>query len=414
MFNANPLLRFDGYYMLMDFVEIPNLRARATNYVIFLCERYLFGRKDAVAPIASRGEKLWFVGFSLASFLYRILVILAILLLLGQMSLLLGVIFAASTAFAWLVLPGIKIMTFLFTSPRIRRVRRRAFLATGGVIGALVVLLGVIPVPFRTVAEGVVWVPDEGLVRAGADGFIEAVVAQPGTWVTKGTVLVQCRDPDLDTEVRTLEAQLHELEARYRAVVQDDRVKAGIIAQQQQYVTEGLQRALERRADLTVHSRAEGYFVLPQAEDLYGRFVRKGQQIGHIVERDKITVRTIVSQQDIELVRGGGKEVQVRLIEHRARIDHGMITRAVPAASDQLPSPALGSQGGGQLALDPSDREGRRVIQRFFQVDVELPAEERRVHIGGRAYIRFDHGWEPIAYQWYRNARQLFLSRLNV
>ena len=48
LFNANPLLRFDGYYMLMDYLEIPNLRARATTYLIYLCERYLFGRADAV------------------------------------------------------------------------------------------------------------------------------------------------------------------------------------------------------------------------------------------------------------------------------------------------------------------------------------------------------------------------------
>jgi putative peptide zinc metalloprotease protein len=414
MFNANPLLRFDGYYMLMDFIEIPNLRTRATTYLIFLCERYLFGRKDALAPIVSRGEKLWFVGFSVASFLYRLLVILAILLLLGQMSLLLGVIFAASTAFAWLVLPGLKIMNFLLTSPRIRRVRSRALLTSAGVIGALAVLLGVIPVPFRTVAEGVVWVPEEGLVRGGADGFIEAVLASPGSWVTAGTVLIQCRDPDLETEIRALKAQMQELAARHRAVLQDDRVKADIIAQQQRYVEEGLQRAQERQGDLAVRSRTAGFFVLPQAEDLVGRFVRKGQQIGHIIERDKMTVRTVISQQDIELVRGGGRDVEVRLIERRSRVDRAKVTRIVPAASDQLPSPALGSQGGGQLALDPSDKEGRKVVQRFFQVDVELPADERRVHVGGRAYIRFDLGWEPIGYQWYRNARQLFLSRLNV
>jgi putative peptide zinc metalloprotease protein len=106
--------------------------------------------------------------------------------------------------------------------------------------------------------------------------------------------------------------------------------------------------------------------------------------------------------------------VQVRLIEQRGRVDRAHVTRMVPAASDQLPSAALGSQGGGQLALDPTDREGRRVVQRFFQVDVELPADRRPVHIGGRAYIRFDLGWQPLGYQWYRNARQLFLSRLNV
>jgi putative peptide zinc metalloprotease protein len=105
--------------------------------------------------------------------------------------------------------------------------------------------------------------------------------------------------------------------------------------------------------------------------------------------------------------------VEVRLAERRERIDQAMVKRIVPAASDQLPSVALGSQGGGQLALDPSDKEGRKVVQRFFQVDVELPAD-RPVHVGAHAYIRFDLGWEPIAVQWYRSARQLFLSRLNV
>jgi putative peptide zinc metalloprotease protein len=413
LFNANPLLRFDGYYMLMDFLEIPNLRARATSHLIYLCERYLLGRTDASGPVASRAEKAWFVTFAVSSFVYRIAVIMAILVLLGQMSLLLGILFAASTAFAWVVFPALKIVTFLFTSPRIRRVRRRALLVSGGVVAALVVLLGVVPVPFRTVAEGVVWVPEEGLVRGGADGFIERVLAQPGTWVTPGTALIQFRDPDLETQLRALEAQLQELDARHRAALQDDRVKADIIVQQRGYVEEGLRRTRERIADLTVYSRAEGFFVLPQAEGLGGRYVHKGQQLGHVVARDRMTVRTVVSQQDIELVRAAKRTVEVRLAERRERIDQAMVKRIVPAASDQLPSAALGSQGGGQLALDPSDKEGRKVVQRFFQVDVELPAD-RPVHVGARAYIRFDLGWEPVAVQWYRSARQLFLSRLNV
>ena len=53
-------------------------------------------------------------------------------------------------------------------------------------------------------------------------------------------------------------------------------------------------------------------------------------------------------------------------------------------------------------------------MQRFFQVDVELPGDERAMHVGGHAYIRFHHGWEPIGFQWYRSIRQLFLSHLNV
>ena len=53
-------------------------------------------------------------------------------------------------------------------------------------------------------------------------------------------------------------------------------------------------------------------------------------------------------------------------------------------------------------------------MQKWFQVDVELAGEKRPVHVGGRAYVRFDHGWEPLGFQWYRDARQLFLSRFNV
>ena len=56
IFNANPLLRFDGYYMLADFLEIPNLRQRANTYLGYLCERYLFGREDAQVPVCTPRE----------------------------------------------------------------------------------------------------------------------------------------------------------------------------------------------------------------------------------------------------------------------------------------------------------------------------------------------------------------------
>jgi putative peptide zinc metalloprotease protein len=227
-------------------------------------------------------------------------------------------------------------------------------------------------------------------------------------------VLVQCRDPDVDTEIRMLEAQLRELDVRYRALFQGDRVRAEIIDEQRRYVAQNLARSRERAADLIVRSRAEGVFVLPESENLPGRFLRKGQQIAHVVRRDALTVRTVVSQQDIDLVRNGAKQVEVRLAERPGASEQATVARIVPSASDQLPSAALGSQGGGQLALDPSDKEGRKSVQRFFQVDVELPGGDRPMHVGARAYIRFHHGWEPIGFQWYRSARQLFLSHLNV
>jgi putative peptide zinc metalloprotease protein len=414
IFNANPLLRFDGYYMLMDWLEIPNLRTRGTQYVIYLCEKYLFKRRESEPPTSSPGERAWFVTYTVSSFFYRILVIVAILIFLGEQSLLLGIIFAAFTAFAWLVAPTAKIVNYLVNSPKLRRVRGRAFTASAAITVAVLLLIFAVPLPLRTSAQGVVWLPEEGFARAGADGFVSRIAATPGTWVRPGDMLIETADLELVTEVKVLEARVQELEARHREQIVTDRVKAEIMDEERRFALQNLEHARERAGELSIKAKAEGEFILPRASDMPGRYVKKGELLAHVVNLDAIIVRAIVSQQDIDLVRNATKRVDVRRAEHISDPVKGSLKRVVPSASDQLPSPALGTQGGGVAAVDPGDKDGRKTMQKWFQVDVELPVEDRRAHIGGRAYLRFDHGWEPLGLQWYRRARQLFLSRFNV
>jgi putative peptide zinc metalloprotease protein len=415
LFNANPLLRFDGYYMLMDWLEIPNLRSRSTQYWAYLAERYLFGRCDAEPPLATRGERAWFVGWSVASFGYRIFIVIAILVFLGEQSLLLGGVFAAFAAATWFIVPGVKVVNYLLNSPRIRRVRRRALAASAIVaIGVLAALL-VVPLPMRTTAQGVVWLPDEGFVRAGADGFVERVAPKQGTWVKPGEVLVEMSDVLLATELKVLEARVRELNAKYREQVVNDRVRAEIIAEEQRFAAQNLDRARERASELVVKAKAEGEFVYPRAPDAPGRFLKKGELLAYVVNTDAIIVRAVVSQQDIDLVRSATRGVDVRFAESMSGTTRASVKRVVPSATDQLPSAALGTEGGGALAVDPTDRDGRKAVQRFFQVDLGLPQDRRGApRVGGRVYVRFDHGWEPIGMQWFRRARQLFLARFNV
>ena len=414
LFNANPLLRFDGYYMLMDYLEIPNLNTRATKYLTYLCERYVFGRKEAKLQTAGRGERAWFVGYAFASFFYRLAVIWAILFFVGQQHLLLGLIFAGTTAFAWLVLPGWRIGKYLATNPGIHKVRKRAVMSSATFVGGVMLILLALPMPFRTVIEGVVWVRDEGIVRAGADGFVRRVVAQPGAMVEIGQVLIECDDPDLLTEAQVFEAQIRELDAMYRQVHESDRVRAEIIHEKRRFAMESLGQVRERLAELTVHSRAGGIFVMPEAADLPGRFVRKGETLGHVVEEGAPTLRAVVVQEDIDLLRESSPEVEVRLAEDLTETVPAVIRRIVPSAANELPSAALGQPGGGALAMDPADAKQMRSLQRFFELDIALPAQSRAARFGGRSYVRLDHGWRPLGLQWYRSARQLFLSRLNV
>lgn len=414
VFNANPLLRFDGYYMLADFLEIPNLRQRANTYLGHLCERYLFGRDDAPAPHATAGERAWFVSYSVSSFGYRVVVVFAILLYLTDQLFVLGVFFALLTSVTWFMLPLGKGVKYLFTSPRIRRVRGRAVAVSMAMAAGFAAVLTLVPTPFRTRAEGVVWIPDEAFVRADVDGFVEQVVATPGSTVQAGEPLVRCADPAIETEVQVLEAQLREINARIRERLVDDFVKAKMLEEERRYLDERLARARERRSDLVIRSKAAGTFVLPKAEDLPGRFVKRGELLAHVVDLKTITVRTVVGQDDIDLIRHQTHAVQVRLAERLADPMPATMTRLVPSASDELPSPALGSEGGGQVPLDPHDPKGQKAMKKLFQIDLEMPAQHGILNVGGRVYVRFDHGHESLAAQWYRQGRQLFLARFNV
>ncbi len=414
LFNGNPLLRFDGYYILADALEIPNLRQRANAYLGFLGERYVFGRRDAEVPTATPGERWWFVAYAVASFVYRILVVVGIVMFIGDHYFWLAVLFALLTAVAWIGVPLVKGVRFVFRSPRLRKVRLRALSTTAVAVAIVVLVIGVLPVPYRSLVEGVVWIPEEAYVRAGTEGFVGEVVATPGAPVRRGDVLVLLRDSELSSQVAQLAGRVRELEARYAEQRPVDVVKAAIILEELRYAQEAYARARERASELTVRALTTGSFVIAAPEDLPGRFVKKGDLLGYVVQLDSVTVRAVVPQGTVDLVREHTHAVHVRLAERLEQPVDALVHRIVPGGSEKLPASALGTEGGGPIPVDPRDQYGTTALQKVFQVDVDLPARSDRVNAGGRAYVRFDHGREPLAQQWYHQVRQLFLSRFNV
>lgn len=414
LFNGNPLLRYDGYYILADYLEIPNLRARAQAYLAYLGERYLFGRREAEAQAATAGERAWFVCFAVASGIYRLFVLVAITTFIASRFFFFGVVLALGGMVAWGLVPVVKGLAYVGTSPRLRRVRTRAITISLLLAAGLAGMLCWLPVPLRSRAEGVIWVPERAMVRAGTDGFVDRIVAQPGTHVQPGDVLMRCQDPALDTRVKVLELRLQELWTRYTVQWLEDRALAEILREEIALVAENLARARERLAELTIRSRTEGTFVVPQAQDLPGQFVRQGTQLAYVLDLTTLTARAVVSQADIDLVRYRTRSVAVRLAERLATPLPAMVIREVPAATEQLPSMALGSQGGGSITTDPFDTQRAKAMQKLFQFDLALPSSAGVVNIGGRVYVRFDHGWEPLVQRWYQQVRRLFLAKFHV
>ena len=414
LFNGNPLLRYDGYYILSDYLEIPNLAQRANEYLGYLVNRYLFNVEGGSDPVAEPGERGWFLFYSIASFVYRMFMMVSIALLIASKFFVIGVILALWAFASMLVLPLSKKIGYLFSSPRLAGRRARALFATGTIVTALAAILLWWPAPSSTLAEGVIWAPEQAQVRATVDGFVTRVLAKPDQQVHRGEVLIQCEDLELNARTRVLKAQLAELEARYNAAILTKRVQAEVINEQKAHVAEALALAYRRQAELQVRSPADGMFIIKDAQNSPGRYVQRGEVLAYVTDRTATTVRVVVPQAEGDRVRKRTRRVDVRPADRLDRVIPARIEREVPAATDELPSMTLSLQGGGKIGLDPSKPGDSKALEKLFVLDLALPPGQEPNYLGGRIYVRFEHQPEPLANQWYREIRRAFLKKFNV
>jgi putative peptide zinc metalloprotease protein len=414
LFNGNPLLRFDGYYVLADAIETPNLGNRANRHIGYLIQRYLFGVEGIESPATARGEATWFVFYGLAAFAYRMSIMFAILLYVAGKFFVVGIALAIWAAVMQIVLPLAKHTIYLFRNPRLRRQRLRAVSTSLALLAFATWLVFFMDIPLATRTEGVVWLPEQSRLRTGSDCFITRMLVEPGARVAKGDVVMSCEDPMLSARVDLLRARLRELQARYYAERVKDYVKAEGLREEVKTAESELAQAQEELEQLEIRSQADGWLVVPGAIDLPGQFRKKGSVVAYVMNGTPPGVRVVVSQNDIALVRQHTEEVEVRLAGQIGDIIAATIEREVPAATNALPSSALGTRGGGRIAVDPMDEEGLKAIDNIFQFELKLADATSIDRFGQRVHVRFDHGSEPLAAQWGRSLHQLLMREFGV
>lgn len=415
VFNANPLLRFDGYYMLMDFLEIPNLAQRSNQYLGYLVKRYAYGVERAISPGHPRGERVWMALYAPAAWVYRVIVTFGIALFVASKFFFIGVALALWSVvmmFGWPIVKGIR---FVLRDAELDRHRRRAALGTFGTATVLLAAACFVPMPRWTVAEGVVWVPRNAEVRAGGGGFVTRLPAGSGVIVQAGQPLVELHDEELHTELAIARARVDRLRVQFALERFRDRLKSELTRQNLVVEEAALERIERRIADLVSLSGRAGEWMVPGARDLEGRYVRKGELLGYVVTGSLDDVRVVVAQEDVDLVRHETRRIGVRLVDRPGATFQARLVREVPEASDEVPSKALTLEGGGRLAADPRDPNGLKTLAHTFQFELELErGAEEDLKFGARAYVRFDHSPQPIAGQLWRRVRQVLLGTLGV
>jgi putative peptide zinc metalloprotease protein len=415
LFNINPLLRFDGYYIFCDLLQLPNLAQRSQARLRFVLERYIFGSRHATAPEVTRPEGAWLLIYGLVSSVYRIFLMGVIVLMVAEHFLGLGLLLAAFSFVVWVIVPILKFVRYVLRDPGLERVRGRARRVTFATIGALVLFAGFVPLPRHFRAPGVVDAEQEHDVKANVSGYVAEVLVTSGTMLKKGQPILRLDDPENIPRLEAARLQLRQIEARrqfanvqamatLRAIEADDKaVRALLVTLEQQ------------RADLIVKAPGDGLWVCPMAAELPGVWANRGTTFGKVIDAGSFRFTAAVSQDDSSNLFGGQiKSAEVRINGEDGRMLPLGKLQIIPSKQDFLPAVALGWKGGGPIRV-LEDEQGLHAAEPFFQVYgafTDRGGVRLMQHRTGQMRITLEP--EPLIVQGARQLRQLFQQRLQL
>jgi putative peptide zinc metalloprotease protein len=420
LFNGNPLLRFDAYYVLTDIIEIPNLAQRCRQYFSYLVRRYAWGLKRIWNPAYAWGERFWFVFYGTLSTVYRIYIAIRILLFLNnrlpEALFILVPIMALSGIVGWLLVPVGKFFHYLATSEELTRQRPRAVASTAVVMLVGFVGLGLLRLPDHRRVEGIVEPQEMAIVHAESDGFITGFLPSQVKVAPDGAGLVEAQNPALEAEKRSLTAQRRVLEVRRRQAATEEIAAAQILDEQMEALDEKIARVEQELASLHRTAPLAGTWVSPEIEFTKGKFVRRGETLGLVANLDDLLIRATAGQNVAALlIEQAAQKVEIRVVGRPDPTITGTIEKIFPAGQEQLPSQALGYAVGGSMAVDVRDPSGTKTAERFFEIRIRPKLDRPDQWLTGqRVIVRFRLRSKPLAVQVYQYSRQLFQRRFHI
>jgi putative peptide zinc metalloprotease protein len=434
VFNLNPLLRYDGYYILSDLLGIPNLAQKSRQLWQYMVQRVAFGVRAVRPPEVRSRAEAWTLGvYGLLATPYRLFVMVSILFMIASRYLGLGMALAAVLIAVWVAWPVMKGIGFLMSSPQLVGHRPRAWGVTLAALGVVLFVLGVVPAPAGSVAIGVIEASVHKPVRVAEAGFLVGAPAAPGARVEADRPLFVLESPELMTDLAMARARVKKAQAQYaHASLRGTRSEERVAAREVQHFEAERDRILQRVANLELTAPAPGSFVvanpsLLDPSNLQGRYFKRGTLLGYVSSVDDLIVRVAVSdkeaaylfrQSDIAaaLRRGMADElempVRIRVPGEFGQTIHGRSVRRFPAGSRDLPQPSLGTAAGGDIAPDPDDTSGQRTLVPLFMLEIKPDSVPKGWKPGLRARVRFDLPKQPLLTQWWRTAQQYVKGRL--
>lgn len=357
LFNLNPLSRFDGYYMLCDWLEMPNLGQSAHQIVMQSTKRLFFGVRGTTLYSWQTSTLLWLYG-ALSSF-WRFCVTVSMIIAAERLFHGAGLPLAVLAGILWIakpILSGVSYIVRGHLGERPSRIRFAAILLLLIVAGAW--LGRVVMWPEQLELPAVVdFIPAEN-VRCRVGGFVDEVTVEPGQQVRAGDELLKLANPQVDFEIAELRLEVSRAHVRQQYFQ-----SIGDIASRQ--TEDAMLISLEKQLSekqamqdqLIIRTPVDGIVIASDLKNLPGQFLTPGQSVCIIGNPAEKQVRLVIAQDDIEAVlahEGGQVGVQFRGDTTKSAV--GILTSLDQRATSELIHPALASVAGGPLAVQVASR----------------------------------------------------------
>ena len=419
VFNGNPLLRYDGYYILSDITEIPNLRQKATDILNRKMGHWCLGLEPPEDPFLPQRNQWFFALYSVAAAAYRWLVVLGIMWFLYKVwepyhLEIIGQVIALAAVWGLAIQPLWRLGKFFWVPGRLYQVKRARFYTTLALAIAALAAVVLVPLPYRIYCPLEVEPRDPELVYVRVPGKLEAAHVKPGEHVQPGQTLAELSNYDIDLSIAQLVGERNEYAAQldtlrrasYKDLAAQHQIPA--IEEKLQVATEQLARREEDRRRLTLtaagsgtvlpppdkplppdaRERLAGWSGHPMSEKNLGCWLQAGELFCQIGDPRQLEAHIVVDQADIDFVTAG-QRVQICLDAHPGRIFEGTISDIADSELKTGPR-RLTNKAGGELPTK-TDESGREVpLSTSYLARVPLPDDDDGLlHIGlrGRAKI---------------------------
>jgi putative peptide zinc metalloprotease protein len=436
LFNANPLMRFDGYYILSDLLEIPNLRQKSAAVVQRKLSAWLLGVRERADPFLPVRRRWLFAAFCIASSIYTWLVTVSIFWFMYRVLdpyglKIVGQLLGAAMVASLVVVPLFRLSRFLLQPGAKQEIDpMRAF----GSIGALIVLAAValcIPLPYFVAATFEMQPRDAASVYVEVPGELTAIHRRSGQ-VQAGETIAELADNELRLTAQRLQSQRAELATRIDAIRQralSDDTALLELAQTEEALAalnKQLNRLQEDVAKLTIRASEAGVIVPPpsrrrdESDRLHlaswsgrpldpsnaGALLEASTLVCRIAQPGKLEAILAVEQDELDFVHTGQK-VDLLLSSHpgtriKTAIDH------VAEQNMDTASTRLSTKGGGQLATRADQRGVERPLNVIYQANAPLDDPSGRIIAGATGLARIHAGYQPLYQRLWRAACRTF------